>query len=177
MLIKAVKRILSCLAIAVLSQNAAALTEEQIKAAYIVNFSKFTQWPSPERGQFDICFIGKDSLLKDLKTIEKQKIHKKGVHVVIIDGAEDISHCSVIYLSNVGEGEEIATIQKARSQAILTVSSNSGFIRRGGMIEMMVIDDSVKFSINYASAIESHLKISSKMLELALEVITDDDQD
>ena len=53
---------------------------------------------------------------------------------------------------------------------ILTVSDLESFANEGGMVEFLLIDDTLKFDINLAAAEKSGLKISSELLGVAHEI-------
>ena len=58
-------------------------------------------------------------------------------------------------------------LQRAGGSSILTVSDVEGFCEKGGIIELLVSDDRLRFEVNLAEARRTHLQLSSKLLALA----------
>lgn len=52
-------------------------------------------------------------------------------------------------------------------QGVLTIGESEAFAECGGMITQVVEGGRVRFDINLQAAADAHLKISSKLLELA----------
>ena len=55
-------------------------------------------------------------------------------------------------------------------KAILTVSDDPQFIRRGGMIQFVFDDNRVRFEINLAAVQRARLNLSSELVKLATAV-------
>jgi hypothetical protein len=58
----------------------------------------------------------------------------------------------------------------ALTRGLLTVSDISDFSKRGGMIELLLEGNKVRFAINLTSAREAGLEVSSKLLQLATRI-------
>jgi hypothetical protein len=56
----------------------------------------------------------------------------------------------------------------------LTIVNHSEFLRSGGIINFVVKDNKTRFEINIAAAKRTNLKISSKLLRLAIKVLEKD---
>ncbi len=55
---------------------------------------------------------------------------------------------------------------------MLIDEEKSGFVQHGGMINLKVVDDRVRFEINLASARGAGLKLDTRLLQLADRVYT-----
>ena len=53
------------------------------------------------------------------------------------------------------------------NRSVLTVSDMMGFLRRGGMINFVIQEDTVRFDINLEAAQRAELKVSSQLLKVA----------
>jgi hypothetical protein len=62
-------------------------------------------------------------------------------------------------------------LDRVKAQPMLLISDIDGFANRGGMIEFVTLGDVVRFNINVRSAREAQMSISSKLLELANQVV------
>ena len=59
-----------------------------------------------------------------------------------------------------------------KDSPVLTVSDVDGFAQQGGMVNLLLVNNTVKMEINQAAAEGAGLQISSKLLKLARVVRT-----
>ena len=76
--------------------------------------------------------------------------------------------CHVVFFpaSQARAGEQIAA--ELAEFSVLTVGEISGFAERGGIINFVIEDRHVRFEINLSAAERSNLRMSSKLLQLAI---------
>jgi uncharacterized protein DUF4154 len=150
-------------------------TEAQVKAAYLYNFGKFVrrEKESPSRNDsFDICVLGKDPLGAVLdSTVEGETIDGKTVTASRLGSIQEMSHCSVLFVSSSEEGRLALILNAAQRFSVLTVSDLSHFAERGGMIGLVMQGDKIRFRVNRKAAEDAHLVLSSELLKVAAEVI------
>jgi hypothetical protein len=58
-------------------------------------------------------------------------------------------------------------IQTLKGVPVLTIGETPGFARNGGIINLILEDNKVRFEVNVAAAKEAELNISSRLLALA----------
>ena len=58
-------------------------------------------------------------------------------------------------------------IQMLKGVPVLTIGETPGFARNGGIINLILEDNKVRFEVNVAAAKEADLNISSRLLALA----------
>jgi hypothetical protein len=152
--------------------SAFAFEEHEVKAAFIFNFAKFIAWPKPAafaaRERFVFCLVGDDAVGDALSELVRAKtLHGVAVEVRRGGTLDEIGDCDVLFLS-VGSGERPeAVIKQARAAPVLTVSDAAGFARRGGMVELFLEGQRVRFAINVKAVRAAGLEPSSKLLALA----------
>lgn len=147
------------------------LTEYQVKAAYLYNFAKFVEWPPealPEGQPFVIGILGQDpfgSILDEAvagKTVRDRRIVVKRYAKV-----DEAAEANILFISD-SEGENVFRILKRLGQApILTVSDLGRFADEGGMVQLVMDQNRVRFAINVAAVERAGLKPSSQLLKLA----------
>jgi hypothetical protein len=144
-------------------------SEYQVKAAFLYNFVKFVEWPSLPAAEVGICVIGKDPFGESLdRVVEGKSLDGRRFAVRRIVEIADARGCHVLFVGR-SESKRAAEIAAAaRGLGALTVSDIEGFAGHGGMIALLVADHRVRFQINAANAAGAGLKISSKLLQLAL---------
>lgn len=148
--------------------------EYEIKAAFLYNFTKFVDWPSPEdpyNGKpFTIGILGEDPFGPALEAIAKEQIDGRPVKICHFRKFEALDTCQVLYISRSEQRKLPTILRKLAERPVLTVSDIPEFARQGGMIGFVMQGRNVRFEINYKKALKSGLQISSHLLGLALEV-------
>lgn len=164
---------LSAALLALGSANASAegtAPEYQLKAAYLFNFAKFTEWPAsalPPGAHVTVCVAGRDPFGEALAGIETKTIQNHPVRVRRNVRTDDLRGCNLVF---VGEGEERhlpELFRNAEAVSALTLGDTEGFVEQGGTIGLVTRDNRILFDVNMDSARRAGLKLSSQMLKLA----------
>ena len=149
-------------------------SEYQLKAAFLYNFGKFVEWPANaftnDAAPLVIGLFGGDPFHGDLeRLVANQNIRGHPVIVRQISSLSDLKGCHILFV-NTPEPVQAAKITNALGNAsILTVTENiDHFTESAFMISFVMKDDKVRFEINNEAARSSGLKISGKLLALAL---------
>jgi len=77
--------------------------------------------------------------------------------------------CHVLFVSSAADRVPLF-VNAATGAPILTVSDAPGFLDEGGMIELRIIDRRIRFAVNVQAASRAGLRLSSQLLDLAIEV-------
>jgi hypothetical protein len=159
----------SCSVAAELSHS----SEYELKAAFLFNFIKFTEWPRAELGKADdpivIGIVGTDPFGPALdKTIQGEKVHDRAILVrrfPRMDAAATNSH--VLFIS-ASEATNLSAILKLLGgEAVLTVSDMDSFAERGGIINLKKESNKIVFEINLDAAKRAGLTMNAQLLKLA----------
>lgn len=146
-------------------------TEYQVKAAFLYNFAKFVEWPEEAMagGQsFVIGVMGRNPFGSDIdEAVAGKTVRDKPIVVRRFSKIEDAIGSHVLFISD-SEAEDVVRIVRQLSRApILTVSDLPRFAERGGMIQLLLEQNRVRFAINPAAIERAGLKPSSQLLKLA----------
>lgn len=169
---------LLCIAFSVAAVSAQSVTEDQVKAAYLFNFAKFTEWPSEVFGKADaamnFCLLGRSPVTDELDSSVRGK-NIDGHMIVIrhLHAPEEIKGCHLVFLAANAGKQQQKLVHFAKGTPVLLVAETSGFARAGGTINFVVENERLVFEVNINAAENSHLKISSKLLALARIVPTE----
>lgn len=139
--------------------------EYRVKAAYLYNFVKFVQWPPEAReGPLNICIAGRNPFGTVLaETIHDESVDGRGLTSRVI--LEPEPDCQVLF---VPEGAPGAYLRAARRTPTLTVGETDGFLDEGGVITFVKQGSNVRFAINTEAADQGKLRVSSRLLQLAI---------
>jgi hypothetical protein len=161
------------------AQNTSGSAEYLIKAGFIYNFANLVQWPSSSFAQPDspivIVILGEDHFGTTLDRASDGK--KVNSRPFVLKRAKSISElqrtlgpqkdCQILYVSSSEMPHLNDAIQMLKGVPVLTIGETPGFARNGGIINLILEDNKVRFEVNVAAAKEADLNISSRLLALA----------
>lgn len=145
--------------------------EYKVKAAFLLNFTKFVEWPAAgasASAPFSICILGEDPFGTALESIvEGERVNGRRLVVQRVRPHEAQS-CQVLFAGK-GEGDLGKILQELRP-GVLTVGEGTRFLHEGGMIAFVLESRRVRFDINQTAAARAGLLISSRLLNVARNV-------
>ena len=156
------------------SSLAFAATDYEIKAAYLYNFVKFVHWNKTSQAEnkiLNLCILGDHPFRSVLSPLKNKTVQNRKLNITYLDKGNEIESCQIVYVSE-SERKNLHTIlAMAKSLGILTVSDIKGFAREGGIIGFLLVGNVIRFEINLGEAQQADIKISSKLLEIAEDVM------
>ena len=151
------------------------ISEISIKAAFLYNFAKFTEWPglAPD-APLTLCVVGDGRIAAALvDTVRNQRIGGHAIEARSLANDAPLRSCDVLFVSTSETHRAMAVLDTLRTLPILTVSDGPGFSRSGGIVEFFVESGHMRFAINTDAAARSGLRLSSRLLGLA-KIVRDD---
>lgn len=146
--------------------------EYQVKAAFLFNFTKFVEWPDDvflENGPLRLCIVGADPFGASLDGIVRgETVSGRPLAIDRHRALDDLSACQLLFISVSERGKLREIFDAVEGDSVLTVGDSPGFLAAGGMIEFRLEGSKVRFAINQEKAESSRLKVSSKLLRLAV---------
>jgi hypothetical protein len=147
--------------------------ELRIKAAYLLNFARFVEWPKPAAASEPvvIAVLGRDSIVVTLEnTSQGKNIKGHPIKIKQFASLEQIDRCDILFIPRSEAKKARSAFADLSAKPILTVGEAGGFLGQGGIIEFQLIDDTLRFSVNAGAAERSGLIISSDLLRVAYSV-------
>jgi hypothetical protein len=147
------------------------VTESSLKAAFIHNFAKFTQWPRevlPPAAPLQACVLG-DAAFGDVlgSYVKGHPIDGHEILVSRVTSLEAARSCHILYVSGVTATRVALVVADLNGAPVLTLSDMDQFAQAGGMAQLYVEDGRIRFKVNLDRTRESRLQFSSKLLALA----------
>jgi len=147
--------------------------EYQVKAAFLLNFTKFIEWPASAFDTPDspivICILGDDPFGKTLdQIVAGEVVAGRKIVVQRIKHLPPIKSCQELFVYR--QEKEVLKTLPAVGPGVLTIGEGESFVRDGGMIAFVLENRRVRFGINEAAAASAGLKLSSKLLSVAKSV-------
>lgn len=166
---------LALLLLAAEATHADSSSEHELKAAYLYHIINFVVWPDDdfpkENGNIEICLIADDDFDQILKTIENKPIRNRHIRVRQLSGKPLPSSCNMLFIHKIQEMDLQGIFATANKHNILTIGDSPRFAEMGGMIGFVIYKDRVRLEVNLATIQNTELKVSAKLLEIALQVI------
>jgi hypothetical protein len=159
------------------SAQSAGSSEYDIKAAFLFHFAQFVEWPpdafKDQGSPVTYCTIGDDPFHGALdKALAGRTLGTRPFRVQHFKAGQQIQTCQIVFLGVNEKNLTAATLAALRPDPVLTVGDSEHFVQQGGMIGFFLEENKVRFEINLEAAERSNLKISSKLLSLARNVIS-----
>lgn len=152
--------------------------EYQAKAAYLLNFTRYVEWPgqafSAPDAPLTICILGRDPFGEALdQAIRGRRSRGHPVTVRRLQSNEVAEGCHLAFLTDATWVRRKRLIIGLTLQGILTVGDSRQFVQYGGGIGFVTSNETVRFVINMNAMERAGLKISSRMLSLAVALHTE----
>lgn len=152
--------------------RAADSLEAPVKATYLYKFVPFVEWPA---GAFSsptqpvvLCVLAGDPFGAVLdQAARDQKVGVRSISVRRLGRTETVTGCHVLYLSGPRAPAAIDALRSAHGAPVLTVTDQAK--GAGGIVNFVLRENRVRFTIDSRAAAHNGLTISSKLLSLALE--------
>lgn len=143
--------------------------EEDLKAALLVNFIRFAEWPpaDPPDTPFVIGVYNQPELVGAIYRYTNGKsAHGRPIQVRGIKYPTDAKLCHLIFLGGLDGKALEEMLSTLPEHGILSVGESQRFIRRGGVIQMFQLDGHLSFQVSLKALSHTGLSISSKLLRL-----------
>lgn len=167
--------VLGLLAVAVLLAPRGAeaqLKEYEVKAAFLLSFAKFVEWPE---GSFSspgdpivIALAGEDPFGGALeRVIEGRTAQGRTFAIKHFRRTDRVGRCHALFIAGSEDADEwLDALGRRQAVGVLTVGEGRDFRRRGA-ISFLVEQRRLKLAVNLDEVADARLQISSKLLALA----------
>lgn len=162
--------LLLCLLLSAPLAHAQATTEQQLKAAYLVNFLKYIEWPE-SHARATICLFGRDVMSGPLAAYEGRLISGRELVLRRVSSPDQFGDCQILFVPDIEESRFAAVLRWTEGLPILTVSDAEYFARQGGGIALVREESRLQFDVNLDALGRARLKAASQMLRLARQII------
>jgi hypothetical protein len=147
--------------------------EYVVKAAYLYKFTPFVEWPpsafAAPSSPFYVCVLGGDPFGASLdQALSGRHVGQHPIQVRRLQALSGVDECHILYLGG-PRGQVTAALSKVRGTPVLSVTEQSLGVG-GGVVQFVVEDGHVRFTIDAGAAAANKVTISAKLLSLAAAV-------
>jgi hypothetical protein len=145
--------------------------EYQVKAAFLINFVRFAEWPDTafagDESPITIGILGEDPFgttlddtLRDQTVRKRRLVVRRALQIGGLDG------CQVVFIARSESGHLAGILDALSRRPVLTVSDLDGFAAAGGMIGFVLDNSKVRFEIDPAAAQRQQLRLDAQLIRL-----------
>ena len=147
-----------------------AVAEPSLKAAFLLNFTKFTEWPDDvlaPSAPLVLCVADSDvaAALDGLVAGRSVNQHALALRRVKLEDA--MRTCALLYTSKLDDRRTAQLVSALAGASVLTVGEAQDFAVRGGMIGLFVDDGRMRFAVNRDAVQKTRIRLSAQLLTLA----------
>lgn len=161
--------LLACTGLAA-APPAGAVTEYELKAAFLYNFASFTEWPPKAAPGMAVCVAGQDPFGSVLDGLKGKIVQGAAIEVRRVSTPAEARACRILFIGMLDDSELAALLAALRGSPVLTVADSRDAARRGVMIGLVTDAGRVGFEVNTGVASGAGLVLSSKLLRLARQI-------
>lgn len=151
--------------------HAGTVGEYTIKSALILNFARFTNWPSEafadSTDTLHICIVGDDAVVDAFAGIKSKRVGKRHLAVKKVRSTRRLEDCHLLFVSGSNRGRLPQIFAAVKGEPVLTIGEMADFAKSGGIINLVKAGGKIRFKINLNAARRAGLKISSRILKMA----------
>lgn len=144
----------------------------QVKAAFLYNFAKFVEWPpgtfADDQAAITLGFFDGDPMAGTMEALQGKVVQGRRLEVKPSRSIEAVKKCQIFFASAAPKAGLPQILGALKNSPVLTVTDGvDNFAELGGIINLIIVDDKIRFEICVDNARQSGLKISSQLLKLA----------
>ena len=133
----------------------------------------YVEWPAGAlngaTAPIVIGVLGADDVADELRTIvARRRIAQHPIEVRRVGEADALDGVNVLFIGRDGSAALRRLAPAAQGRSILVVSDSDRGLEEGSVINLVVVDNRVRFEVSLEAAERSELKLSSRMLAVAM---------
>lgn len=149
--------------------------EAGVKASYLFNFTKYTDWPTNAftnaTAPLVIGVLGDDPFGPALdQTVAKRTSQGRAVVLRRAREVGALPDCHAIFICRSEQARLPAILAALRDRPVVTVCDTDVFFEQGVMIKFTPVKERLRFEVRRDAAEQAGLKFSSGLLDAALHV-------
>jgi hypothetical protein len=152
-------------------------SEDNVKAAYLLKFLNYVEWPAASLGPADAPYVigvaDDDAMMAELqRQAIGRTVNRRPVAVRRLGAGESPAGLHVLFIGAHGErGRLGALLRQVHGLPVLAVTEADGALEQGSMINFRLVDQRLRFEIALDPVKRSGLELNTRLLSVASAVI------
>jgi hypothetical protein len=159
-----------------LGARAQTLRENQLKAAFVLNFARFAEWPADAFTETNspiiIGVLGYDSFTPVLtETVHNEKVQGHPIKTEHYRTLSELKNCHILFICATEASRLDTVLNAVKGRPVLTVSEIDRSAHHGVIIRMFNQNNRIQLRLNLPAAKEARITLSSKLIRVAADII------
>lgn len=153
--------------------HAEAYSPETVKAAFLYRFLEYVDWPvdAKANGPLTIAVLGDDGLTEELhRNVRGRTAQGREIRARAVQTLEEGMDAHVLFVSARAKRKLSALGAEHNRDPVLVVTEGQGALEAGSVINFVLVEGNVRFEVSLPAAEQRGLKLSSRLLNVALRV-------
>jgi hypothetical protein len=164
----------------VAAQAPAVMPEYQVKAAYLLRFTRYIEWPagtfSDASSPIVVGVLGRNPFGDALaRTVAGMKSQGREIRIRLLADPAEAAGCQVVFIGQGQERDEVIWLKELRGRGIVTITDSADGLARGAVLCLYVENSStgprVVFGASQPAAREAGVQLGALMLGSARHVV------
>jgi hypothetical protein len=150
--------------------------EQRVKAASLYKFLGYVEWPpvafATPAAPYVVGVAGADEIAEELLRISAGRtVSNRPLVVKNLKFGEPLAGMHVLFIGRNERTRQTQWLQLAQKHPTLTVTETEGALAQGSMINFRLVDERVRFEVSLEAVEKSEVRVSARMLSVALSVL------
>lgn len=147
-------------------------SEPQLKAAFLLNFPKYVEWPAASlpdpTSPIVFAILGDENVANEFAAmINGKNIDGHPIQLVRLTSVAQCRACHILFIGSDETRMTAEIVKELQGTNVLTVGESDQFMELGGMINLSRRERRIVLEVNLEATRQTELKISSKLMALA----------
>ncbi|MDE3165337.1 MAG: DUF4154 domain-containing protein, partial [Acidobacteriota bacterium] len=140
--------------------------EDQLKAATVLTFLRYTEWArSADSAALAVGVLGRPSMIHALRgALDGKTVNNRKVHVVPLNRPADCPTCQVLYFALDNRSDLQRLLNGLRPAGLLAIGESDHFLQLGGAVSLLLVDGHMSFEVSQEALDHAGLTVSSTLL-------------
>lgn len=155
------------------NEGTGSAVEQRIKAASLYKFLGYAEWPpaafSAPDSPYVIGIVDAEEIAQELSRISaNRQVNGRRLVIRKMKQGEPLAGIHALFIGRAARDRQAQWLQLAQRLPILTVTETPGGLAQGSMINFLLAEDRVRFEVSLDALEDSKVKLSSRVLSVAL---------
>jgi hypothetical protein len=141
----------------------------------LVRFLSYVEWPAsslPDNEPYVIGVVGADEIADELVRITANRtVNNRAVLISRLQSVNSAAGVDTLFIGSSDLSKVALWTKRVQKQPVLVVTQTEGALSQGSMINFRIVEDRVRFELALDTVEQSGLRISSRMIGVAQQVV------
>lgn len=147
--------------------------EAEAKARFTLTLARFVQWPAAafasDGAPLRLCVLHNSPAVA-AAFVSQQGVLVGGHPLKVNTGSVTRTACDLLFVDSSAARTAAEPLLAPGERPMLTLGATDGFLSQGGMVELVNVNDALRFDVSLRALRSAHLGLSGQVLKLARQV-------